>query len=61
MKIKVSVILKDEQVEGLMRETNLDTVEELIAFLKGFYISEAPEYADVIQFEIIKESKVTDE
>ena len=61
MKIKGSVILKDEQVESIMREANLKTGEEVVAFLKGVYVSEAPEYADVFQFEIVKESEDTEE
>ncbi len=60
MKIKGSVILKDEQVEAIMREANLKTGEEVAAFLKGVYVSEAPEYADVVQFEIVKESEDTE-
>ena len=60
MKIKISVIIKDEQVEAIMREANLKTGDDVVAFLKGLYTSELSEYAGVVQFEIVKESEDTE-
>ena len=53
MKVRVSIILNDEEVEGITREINIKP-EEVAPFLKGFYTSEFPQYADVIQVEMLE-------
>ncbi len=59
MKVRVSAILGDEEVEKVRRGANLDTAEEVAVFLKGFYTSEISQYGNaiqVIQVEVLEET-----
>jgi len=57
MKIKISVTLNDDQMRAIMKETDLNDAQEVAAFLKGYYISEFPELADLFGVEVIEESE----
>lgn len=60
MKIKISVTLTDEQVAEIMEAANLNTNQEIVAFLKGMYLSECPQYADILAVEALEESEDTE-
>lgn len=57
MKIKISVTLNDDQIRAIMKEADLNDAQEVAAFLKGCYISESPELADLFGVEVIEESE----
>ena len=57
MKIKISVTLNDDQIRAIMKEADLNDAQEVAAFLKGYYISESPELADLFGVEVIEESE----
>lgn len=60
MKIRASITLTDEQVAGIMEKANLNTYQEVAAFLKGMYLSEYPQYAEFLEVEALEESEDTE-
>lgn len=56
MNIKVSFIISGEEATETMRKLNFRTTEELTAYLKGFCMSQHPQYASSLQFEILEEA-----
>ena len=57
MKIKVTIILPDNLVDALKLEENLNTGEEVIAFLRGGFNTAYPEYAGYVCYEVVNESE----
>lgn len=60
MRLKAIMKFTEEQTEAIMRESGLKTGDEVVALLRGYYLAEAPNYADQISFEVLEESEDTE-